>query len=164
MCPHARQGPGSEYNKFSHNDSIIQKHTHNPNGVQCMNCHQCTYDHEHCYQDSGGMADQGPHMKAAASKSGKVALLKTDLAAFMDIQLFLDTLGDDSELSCVSIDDVPKDLAELVVNSWSTLLNSGSMSHLIKRGSTFGCIMRRWLKMSKLPISAFFKLRLVELV
>lgn len=71
------------------------------------------------------MAGQGPRAKvAAAAKSGKGSL-KTELAAF------LDTLGDD-ELSCASVEEHSDDVVELVVNSLTTLLDSGATSHLVK--------------------------------
>jgi hypothetical protein len=79
---------------------------------------------KHYYRDDGRMAGQGQRTKAAAAKSGKTT---TDHAA-----TFTETLGDDRELSCASIDNVPKELAELVVNSWSTLLDIGATSHLDK--------------------------------
>lgn len=119
-----KQSPGSEYVNFSH-DGPIQKHMHNPNGVQCINCGLQSHDCDHCYQEGGGMAGQGPHAKAAAAVKEKKKSLKTELAAF------LDTLGND-ELSCASMEEVPDKMAELVVNSWSTLLDSGATSHLIK--------------------------------
>jgi hypothetical protein len=73
------------------------------------------------------MAGQGPRAKAAAAAAGKSGkkLLKSEVVAF------LDTLGDD-ELSCASMEEISDDLAELVVNSLSTLLNSGATSHLVK--------------------------------
>jgi len=119
VCP--RQGPGSEYANFSH-DGPIRKHAHNPNGVQCMNCHQWSHDRDHCYREGGGMAGQGPRAKAAvvAVVKGGKQLTKPELAAFFD------ALGDDG-LSCASIAE------ELVVNSLSTLLDSGATSHLVKQ-------------------------------
>ena len=79
VCPgSSKQGPGSEYINFSH-DGPIHKHAHNPNGVTCMNCKQWSHDWDHCYREGGGMAGQGPHMKAAAVvKLGK-GLSKTEL-------------------------------------------------------------------------------------
>ena len=127
-----RQGPGSEYINFSH-DGPIRKHAHNPNSVVCTNCNQRTHDRDHCYREGGGMAGQGPRAKAkaeaAAKKSGKGSS-KTDLAAF------LDTLGDD-ELSCASMEEISDDMTELVVNSLSTLLDSGATLHLIKSREYF---------------------------
>ena len=71
------------------------------------------------------MAGQGLCMKAAAVvKSGKGSS-KTELAAF------LDTLGED-ELSCASMEEHSDHLVELVVNSLTTLLDSGATSHLVK--------------------------------
>ena len=79
------------------------------------------------------MAGQGLRVKAkveaAARKSGKGSS-KTDLAAF------LDTLGDD-ELSCASVEELSGDMAELVVNSLSTLLDSSATSHLVKSHEYF---------------------------
>jgi len=49
----------------------------------------------------------------------------------------LNTLKDDAELSCASVEVAPDDLAKLVVNSWSTLLDSGATSHLIKSRDYF---------------------------
>ena len=139
--PRPRQGPGSEYSNFSPDDNAIRKHAHNPNGVQCTNCGQCSHDRDHCYRDGGGMAGQGPRAKAAAAKkggAGKSTSSKTDLAALTDAESFLNALGDDGELSCASItDDAPEELAELVVNIWSTLLDSGATSHLIKKRDLF---------------------------
>jgi hypothetical protein len=40
-------------------------------------------------------------------------------------------------LSCASIDNVPEELTELAVNSWSTLLDSGATSHLVKSREYF---------------------------
>ena len=71
------------------------------------------------------MAGQGPHAKATAAAKEKKRSSKTELVAFLDM------LGND-ELSCASIEEVPDEMAELVVNSWSTLLDSGATSHLIK--------------------------------
>jgi len=120
----SKQGPGSEYINFSH-DGPIRKHAHNPNGVVCTNCKQRSHDRDHCYREGGGMAGQGPRAKAAAAaKSGKGSS-KTELAAF------LDTLGDD-ELSCASVEEHSDDVVELVVNSLTTLLDSGATSHLVK--------------------------------
>jgi hypothetical protein len=90
------------------------------------------------------MAGQGPRAKAAAAaaKSGKPGSSKTELAAFFD------TLGD-NELSCTSMEEIPEDLAELVakvgVNSWSTLLDSGATSHLVKGRDIFGLTTKRKL-------------------
>ena len=79
------------------------------------------------------MAGQGLRAKAkaetAARKSGKRSS-KTDLAAF------LDTLGND-ELSCASMEELSGDMAELVVNSLSTLLDSSATSHLVKSREYF---------------------------
>ena len=79
------------------------------------------------------MAGQGPRAKvkaeAAVRKSGK-GLSKTDLVAF------LNTLGDD-ELSCTSMEGLSGGMAELVVNSLSTLLDSGTTSHLMKSHEYF---------------------------
>ena len=124
-----KQGPGSEYANFSH-DGPIRKHAHNPKGVQCTNCGQRSHDCDHCYREGGGMAGQGPRAKAAAAAAAKKRSSKTELAAF------LDNFGDagDDELSCASISD---DLTELVVNSLSTLLDSGATSHLVKRCEFF---------------------------
>ena len=121
---HPKQSPGSEYVNFSH-DGPIQKHMHNPNGVQCMNCRLQSHDCDHCYQEGGGMAGQGLCAKAAAAVKEKKKSLKTELATF------LDTFGN-NELSCASMEEVPDEMAELVVNSWSTLLDSGATLHLIK--------------------------------
>ena len=78
------------------------------------------------------MAGQGLRVKvkveAAAKKSGKGS--KTDLAAC------LDTLGD-NELSCASIEELLGGMAELVVNSLSTLLNSSATLHLVKSHEYF---------------------------
>ena len=139
--PRPRQGPSSKYSNFSLDDNAIRKHAHNPNSVQCTNCGQHSHDRNHCYRDGGGMVGQGPYAKAAAAKKGgvgKSTSSKTDLAALMDVESFLNALGNDGELSCVSItDDAPEELTQLVVNIWSMLLNSGATSHLIKKRDLF---------------------------
>ena len=130
LRPHAsatRLGPGLEYTNFSQDNGTIRRHAHNPNGVECSNCHQRTHDQDHCYREGGGMAGQGPRQKmTSAVKSKKSSTLKLDVAALVDVEAF------EGELSCASIDNIPEELAELAVNSWSTLLNSGATSHLIK--------------------------------
>jgi len=79
------------------------------------------------------MAGQGLRAKvkaeATAKKSGKGSL-KTDLVAF------LNTLGD-NELSCASMQEISDDIAELVINSLSTLLDSGATLHLVKSHEYF---------------------------
>ena len=123
----ARLGPGSEYTNFSRDDGAIRRHAHKPNGVECSNCHQCTHDQDHCYWEGGGMAGQGPRQKTtSAAKSKKSSTSKLDVAALVDVEAF------EGKLSCASIDNIPEELAELAVNSWSTLLDSGATSHLVK--------------------------------
>lgn len=63
--------------------------------------------------------------------------MKPELVAFTDVQGFLEALGDDAELSCVSIEGVLDNLTELVMNSWSTLLDSGATSHLVNLGREY---------------------------
>jgi hypothetical protein len=67
----ARLGPGSEYTNFSQDDGAIRKHAHNPNGVECSNCHQRSHDWDHCYREGGGMVGQGPRVKTTAARSKK---------------------------------------------------------------------------------------------
>ena len=78
----------------------------------------------HCYRDGGGMAGQGPQVKVAAAKQAMKSA-KPELVAFMEDL-------DDAELSCASIEGVSDELVELVVNSWSTLLDSGATAHFVK--------------------------------
>ena len=86
------------------------------------------------------MAGQGPRALAhAAMQKGKspTSTKKPELAAIAvpNVDTFLAALEeqvDDGELSCASVESVSEDLAALVINSWSTLLNSGASSHLIK--------------------------------
>ena len=134
LQPHAsatRLGPGSEYTNFSQDDGTIRKHAHNPNEVECSNCHQHSHNQDHCYREGGGMAGQGPHTKTTVARSKKSSASKQDVAALMDVEAF------EGDLSCASIDNVPEELTELAVNSWSMLLDSGATSHLVKSQEYF---------------------------
>jgi hypothetical protein len=77
--------------------------------------------------------DDNPIRKHAHNPKGDRSS-KTELAAFTDVQGFLEALEDDAELSCASIEGVLDDStdSESVMNSWSTLLDSGATSHLVK--------------------------------
>jgi hypothetical protein len=142
----------SEYSNYSNEGGReIAKHAKNPNGVRCTNCGGRSHDCPHCYHEGGGMAGQGPHghnctkncMKRAAGSKSKNPFspkpAQTEHAHPASVESMLASLElDDGELSCASIDNAEESaLVSLTLHSWSTLLDSGATSHLIKSRDFF---------------------------
>ena len=133
----------SEYSNYSAegNNRGIAKHANNPKGVCCTNCGGRSYDIEHCFHEGGSMAGQGPHGSNYKKPTKPLSSLTKEHAHTSTSQA--DTIlasidVDEGELSCTSLEPTDKSvLISLALNNWSTLLDSGATSHLIKSCELF---------------------------
>lgn len=134
------QGPGSEYANAALGKEI-RKHANNPNGVHCTICTGrlgTGHDFDHCWAPGGGgtrPANFKSKYKAAepTPKPESASVAVSDIA-----DLFQD-------LSCASLEQLPaeasspslSDIVCIVQQSFSTLIDSGATSHLIRDESYF---------------------------
>lgn len=159
--------PGSEYvntvitSRGGNTNSItgLWKHQHNPEGVFCTTpgCGKGDHDHPHCYGKGGGMEGQAPWQKgkkpretaasavapASTPTPPAVAALvmapntSSSITAFTRSSAAAGTfLADLLCASIVELDDAPH-LAAFVSNAFTTILDSGTTSMLIRDRSSF---------------------------
>ncbi|KAG2754166.1 hypothetical protein P692DRAFT_20721321, partial [Suillus brevipes Sb2] len=143
-------GPGSEYTNIASDTRANQKtgirmHKANPKGIACENpaCaglpRSLTHDREHCFQPGGGMEGKGGNPTRTTRKP-----FKKDIAAAATSEVpaakskTSSPNQSDSDLACAIIEELPddstpsaEDIACIVRQSMSTILDSGTTSTLI---------------------------------
>lgn len=132
------EGPGSGYANIAirktNPSTGIHMHKNNPNGVSCTNS-ACigklranNHDKTHCYWPGGGMEDTAPSWVRNSRPKGE----KAAVTVISDSTPSPPTLK--CELFCAAIpmiDDENK-YAFLSTHAFTTILDSGTTSHLIK--------------------------------
>lgn len=128
-------GSGSEYSNYS--NDFIRRHTNNPHGVVCTVCRLKSHDRDHFFAKGGGMKGQGPKGRSAlpTSKRETMAISKFSLPPPDSASLAnVDNLPPiPADISCALIDD----LAAVIESEWSSIVDSGATSHLIKSMDLF---------------------------
>ena len=133
-----KSGPGSEYTNLANANSSapIRKHPNNPKGVVCTNCNKRSHDIDHCWTKGGGMEGQGPKPRLPASTTSKTSSVATstpEVACLASPSTSPPTfIGD---LSCATFPSV--ELGLMAQGNLSTLMDSGSSSHLVRSREFF---------------------------
>ena len=145
-----KTGPASEYAGFSSNDTGFRKTRHNPNGVRCTNCRRVNHDVEHCFAPNGGMAGL---RDAYLNRTGQFARPEnksegTPVVAAFSSANDVHAANDVHDFSFASIEQIltPEEFACIVNTNFSTLLDSGASSHIIKDASYFWTYNRQGAK------------------
>ena len=133
-----RSGPGSEYaNLASTSSAPIRKHPNNPKGVICTNCNKKSHDVDHCWTKGGGMEGQGPKPRSASSKvptpPSTVSVPPPEVACVALPSVPPSTFVGD--LSCAIFPTA--ELGLMAQGNLSTLMDSGSSSHLLRSRELF---------------------------
>ena len=133
-----KSGPGSEYTNLANASSSapIRKHPNNPKGIACTNCNKRSHDIDHCWAKGGGMEGQGPKPRATSSKipiSSTMTTSSAEVACLVSPSPSPSTFAGD--LSCAILPSL--ELGLMVQGNLSTLMDSGSSSHLVRSREFF---------------------------
>jgi hypothetical protein len=142
--PAGKSGPGSEYCNLAGSASVIHKHEKHPNGVLCTTCGKKSHDHAHCFAKGGGMEGQGPKQLKGGKGKGKpelAAIASTSSTPPAPVPPALPASDAETyigDLSCATLDrPSAQDFAGLLNNSFASILDSGTSSHLLKDRDVF---------------------------
>ena len=131
----------------------LRKHKHNPEGIFCVTpgCGKGDHDHPHCYKKGGGMEGQAPWQKVKKTETAAAAVA-APLPTSPAPPIAALALGDSSieafagssaaaasffaDLACTSITEVPDvppaNLAAFMTSAFSTILDSGTTTTLVR--------------------------------